>query len=179
MIQITQTMLEQANQYIPLATKAALAQAITQACMEKVKVGVSQKDAGVLPPRWQENVMTKHRALMGVFARYYLKIEWEGWEEDICMPLNLYDEYASSRVVSQVERMKPNDRIREKIYAILEDYRMFASMLNSEIHSQLGHLNDTAMRINAVLSLNTDPQQLQATLEKSQEILKMLGERHD
>jgi len=43
MIQITQTMLEQANQYIPLATKAALAQAIAQACMEKVKVGVEKK----------------------------------------------------------------------------------------------------------------------------------------
>jgi len=116
---------------------------------------------------------------MGVFTHYYLKLEWEGWEEDICMPLNLYDEYASSRVVSQVERMKANDRVREKIYAILEDYRMFASMLNAQIHSQMGHINDTAVRINAVLSLNTDPQQMQATLEKTQEILKALGEKHD
>lgn len=170
---LSEKIIEEAKSYIPLATKEALALSLSQCCVEKVRVGMDEKMANRYPPRVQENLMTKARAVMGVFLYYYLGIEWEGWEEDLCIPLNLYDQYASSHIMNQLERMKSNGKIRDKIYDIVYDFRTFKGMLDAKIFSIVSHNNDTAMRLAAILDLSTSPEQMQAIMQNIQKISEL------
>ena len=166
--------IQRANDYIPLMTKGALAKMIAPACIEPVKI---QADDGTpLPDRYQENPVNKARGLMGVFIRYYLNIEFDGWAEDILIPANIYDKYAGSHIFSQIEKMKSVSACRDKIFNILGDYKQFTSMLNGEIFSQLSNANDAVGRMQMAMSTGMSPEALSEAMNALEETARKIEE---
>ena len=90
--------------------------------------------------------MTK-MCLMGVLALKYLQMEYDGSDQELQMPANLYDHWASSHIINQIEKMRSDKTVGEKAYRLLRDYREFCSDLYREIETLLGHHNDVVYRL--------------------------------
>ena len=93
--------------------------------------------------------------LMGVLAHEYLHIPYEGDGtgkeiidyENLKMPANVYDQWGASHVLNQLEQMKTDRELREKVFDLLNDYKDFRWMLAHEIDILLGHNNDVVTRM--------------------------------
>ena len=83
---------------------------------------------------------------MGVFVSCYLGIPYAG-DTDFQMAANEYDRWASSHIFNQLERMKSDKDIKDKVFDILDDYKDFQWAMRREIEILLGHRNDTVMRL--------------------------------
>ena len=159
-----------ANDYIPLVTKQGLVNTLAPLCVVNVKIGGNGSGDQALPDRAQEDTFSKARALMGVFLRFYLNIEFEGWAEDLRIAANLYDVYAGSHIMNQLERLKSESSCRNKIFDMLSDYKQFTSMLNTEIFSILSHKNDVVGRINMVMNAAVDPERMRELVDSLKEL---------
>lgn len=173
---ITKEIMSGASTYVPLALKTSAAQEIARASIEKIEI----KDAEV-PPRYIENPMTKTRCLMGVLLCFYLHIDY-GEEDNINVPIDIYDEYAGAHILNQIERVKSDALLRDKAFDLLADYRDFEKRVNCEIYTVLGIRNDTVARFSALMNKAMTPEEAQKALE---EIEKLKGdiseqqEKHD
>lgn len=156
-IMITPEVMEKADTYIPLMEKQKMAETIAQQCVVAVKMTMvgSEGTGTALPNRYQENQILTNLYLMGILAKRYLKIAYEG-EDDVRednpyyglqMPMNLYDSFAGSHVMNQLEILKADKHCRDKVYDLLYDYRKMQRMLNAEITTVLEHQNDVVWRL--------------------------------
>ncbi|MEG1757794.1 MAG: hypothetical protein RR235_04970 [Oscillospiraceae bacterium] len=170
--------IEKAKSYMPLLNKAAVARAMAPACVETVKLGTEDR-LSPIPDRAQENTMTRERGLMGVFVRFYLNLEWEGWEEDILIPVNIYDDFMGSHIFGQLERMKSNARLRDKVFDMLSDYRRFQSMLGTEIATLIAHKNDVAARLLSVIYSQTTSESMSGAMEELERLKNEAKTRGD
>lgn len=166
-ITLTRADVENAHTYIPLKDKTALAETIARGCIVSVETSLTDDESGevtALPSRAQEDMMTKRRALMGCLMCYYLRQPFDGWQEDICAPLDLYDQWAGSHVFNQLSRMKYSGAagLRDKIFDLMEDYRELEKMVNGAIHTLLEHMNDPAARIVQMMNAQLTPESLKA-----------------
>ena len=145
--------------YIPLMKKQEMAEAIAQKCIVKVLMKYTEKGDGTdsvpMPDRYQEYHMYTNLYLMGVLAREYLHIPYEGdgsgeehtGYDSLKMPANVYDQWGASHVMNQLEQMKTDREMREKVFDLLNDYKDFRWMLAHEIDILLGHDNDVVTRM--------------------------------
>lgn len=147
---ITTEMLKNASDYIPLMERQMLLEDIARVCIAKVKMDViltGDKEATSMPERYQENrVMTK-MCLMGVLALKYLHVDYDGEDRNIQMPANIYDMWAGSHVVNQIEKLRSDKEVGDKAYRVLKGYRDFCADLYREIEILLGHQNDVVYRL--------------------------------
>lgn len=158
-IVITPEIVKNATDYIPLMKKQEMAETIAQKCIVKVLVKYTEKGDGTdsvpMPDRYQEYHMYTNLYLMGVLAHEYLHIPYEGDGtgkeiidyENLKMPANVYDQWGASRVLNQLEQMKTDRELREKVFDLLNDYKDFRWMLAHEIDILLGHNNDVVTRM--------------------------------
>ena len=158
-IVITPEIVKSATDYIPLMKKQEMAETIAQKCIVKVLMKYTEKGDGTdsvpMPDRYQEYHMYTNLYLMGVLAHEYLHIPYEGDGtgkeiidyENLKMPANVYDQWGASHVLNQLEQMKTDRELREKVFDLLNDYKDFRWMLAHEIDILLGHNNDVVTRM--------------------------------
>lgn len=158
-IVITPEIVKNATDYIPLMKKQEMAEKIAQKCIVKVLMKYTEKGDGTdsvpMPDRYQEYHMYTNLYLMGVLAHEYLHIPYEGDGtgkeiidyENLKMPANVYDQWGASHVLNQLEQMKTDRELREKVFDLLNDYKDFRWMLAHEIDILLGHNNDVVTRM--------------------------------
>lgn len=158
-IVITPEIVKNATDYIPLMKKQEMAETIAQKCIVKVLMKYTEKGDGTdsvpMPDRYQEYHMYTNLYLMGVLAHEYLHIPYEGEGtgkeiidyENLKMPANVYDQWGASHVLNQLEQMKTDREMREKVFDLLNDYKDFRWMLAHEIDILLGHNNDVVTRM--------------------------------
>lgn len=158
-IVITPEIVKNATDYIPLIKKQEMAETIAQKCIVKVLMKYTEKGDGTdsvpMPDRYQEYHMYTNLYLMGVLAHEYLHIPYEGDGtgkeiidyENLKMPANVYDQWGASHVLNQLEQMKTDRELREKVFDLLNDFKDFRWMLAHEIDILLGHNNDVVTRM--------------------------------
>lgn len=158
-IVITPEIVKSATDYIPLMKKQEMAETIAQKCIVKVLMKYTEKGDGTdsvpMPDRYQEYHMYTNLYLMGVLAHEYLHIPYEGDGtvkeiidyENLKMPANVYDQWGASHVLNQLEQMKTDREMREKVFDLLNDFKDFRWMLAHEIDILLGHNNDVVTRM--------------------------------
>lgn len=147
---ITPEMLEKASDYIPLLERQEMLESIARVCVVKVKMEVKltgSTDTVSMPERYQEHRIMTKLCLMGVLALKYLHVDYDGDDRSLQMPANIYDQWAGSHVLNQIERMKSDKTVGEKAFRILKDYRDFCNDLYREIDILLGHQNDVVYRL--------------------------------
>ena len=166
-ITITKEIMRGADTYVPLLLKTSTAQAIASSSIEKAEF-----KGGDVPPHFIENPMTKAKCLMGALLTFYLHIAYDG-NDDLNMAVDIYDRFAASHILNQIERMKSDALTRDKAFDLLADYRELEKRVNSEIYSLLSVQNDTVARLSMVMSRGMNPEEVQKTLE---EIEKLQGE---
>ena len=168
MITLTKEIIEKANDYIPLQRKHIWCRNVASVAIQNVTINGGEKSdsAFATPDRYEENTMARQMALASALAQNYLRVYPE---ETVLQELD-YDEILSSHLVNQLERMKGDRDIRDKVFNILYDFGELKKMLNTEIYSRLGHYNDTLGRAFVALSMS-DPQ----SMEQMSEDLKAIG----
>ena len=155
-VKITPEIIESACDYIPLMEKQNMAETIGQKCVARVKMTMRGSDGHTksLPDRFQETQLLTNLYLMGILAKCYLHIPYDGdgdTREDnhyygLQMPLNTYDRFAGSHVLNQLEQLKADKTCKDKVYNILYDYRKLQRMINAEIEMTVEHQNDVVWR---------------------------------
>lgn len=151
MITLTKEIVENANDYIPIERKHVWCRNVATACVSKVTVtgNGAENNAFTLPDRWEENTMARQMAMASALAQNYLGI----YSEEDVLQAKDYDEIMGSHLINQLERMKSDRDVRDKVFNILYDYNELKKMLNTDIYSRLGHLNDTLSRAIAALQM--------------------------
>ena len=156
---ITEEMLKNAVDYIPLGRKVALAKVIASHCIVRSKTA-DQNQKGVeflaLPTLWVEDLETKRLYEMSMLLSEYLKVN---------IPENFtdkeYDHYASAHILNQLERFKSNALLKDKVFDILDDYRDLKKFLDTEIFNETKVRNDTADRLSAAISIVSNPENIE------------------
>lgn len=147
---ITPEMLEKASDYIPLLERQEMLETIARLCVVKVKMEVKltgSAETVSMPERYQEHRIMTKMYLMGVLALKYLNVDYDGDDRSLQMPANIYDQWAGSHVLNQIEKLKSDKTVGEKAFRILKDYRDFCNDLYREIDILLGHQNDVVYRM--------------------------------
>lgn len=147
---ITPEMLEKASDYIPLLERQEMLENIARVCVVKVKMEVrltGSTETVSMPERYQEHRIMTKMCLMGVLALKYLHVDYDGDDRSLQMPANIYDQWAGSHVLNQIEKLKSDKTVGEKAFRILRDYRDFCNDLYREIDILLGHQNDMVYRM--------------------------------
>ena len=147
---ITPEMLEKASDYIPLLERQEMLESIARVCVVKVKMEVNltgSTETVSMPERYQEHRIMTKMCLMGVLALKYLHVDYDGDDRSLQMPANIYDQWAGSHVLNQIEKLKSDKTVGEKAFRILKDYRDFCNDLYREIDILLGHQNDVVYRL--------------------------------
>lgn len=170
--------------YVPVMEKIRFVNAVANNCVEAVNVVMnkSEDETIPLPPYSKENIDKKSRYLMGALLKYYLNLEYEPTEDEFLMSADEYDNYASSHIYNQLERMKSHSaEVRNIIFDILADLRDIERRLNAEIHTTIGAQNDVGTRLMIMIQMQSSPEALQNSLEALQnvkgDIDKYLSER--
>ncbi len=167
MITLTKEIIENACDYIPLQRKHIWARNVATVSLQNVTLNGGEKNtAFATPDRYEENTMARQMALASALAQNYLKV----YPEETVLQEKDYDEILSSHLVNQLERLKGDRDVRDKVFNILYDFGELKKMLNTEIYSRLGHFNDTLGRLFVAISMS-EPQDL----EQMSEDLKAIG----
>lgn len=153
MVRITHEMLKDANTYVPLLEKTAVAEVVAEKCVMPVHVGYKQSEdekSRVMPNSAQEIPYLTNLCLMGILATKYLK-QGDAWGDDIQMPANLYDEWGASHVMNQLERLKTDKAVSRIVYDLLYDFKEFRWMIRKAIDARVQHQSDVVCRMHQIL----------------------------
>lgn len=187
-IEITKEQLKNARTYIPIASKEILAEQIAGWVMEPVEM--TKDSVFPMPPMWKENRAAKNLLMLGIFCRYYLRIDFKcqavrlledgkqvGEQEvDFFPTTEAYDELAGSMIFNQLERLKKTDKeVGNVIFDALYDFKTLEQMVNAEIKELLARRNDVVTRVVDMLMLlgsESNLESLKGELKKLQESLE-------
>ncbi len=148
-IVITPEILMNADDALPLIERQTLLESIAQDCIVKVTMSyipTGGSEPQPMPDRYQEYRVNTCLYLMGVLAAKYLHIPVDGMDESLKMPVEEYDRWNASHVLSQIEEFKSDKVLRDKAFNLMSDYRDFRNALYREIETMLGHHNDLVWR---------------------------------
>ena len=170
---ITEEMIEKATAYIPLAEKIAFAKTYAAECIEPVEIDVLNIQANetmALPSLYEENTLKKQLYLMQAFLTEYLHIAVPNE-----FTTEVYDEYAKTQPLNQLERWKTKGKpeIKDKVFDLLADYKALKKLLDGEIYKLVTARSDSVSRVLASITLMCDPE----TVKKmTAELQKTIGE---
>lgn len=161
-----------ANAYVPLMEKAAIVSHCAERCIDRVVVDTGERFRGDVPPMYRENGQRKRRYLMGILARAYLRLDFDGCEEDKwLMSADDYDLVGGVQLVNQIDRMKKqSDTLRDKAYDLLADYRDLEKMLNTEINANLAVMNDVVARMAMSSAAAMTPESMKELVELAEQV---------
>lgn len=146
---ITEEIILNAESYIPIDTKGAMASEFAEDCVSEVQIIVDNDgEKDVLPPRYQENPKLKSLYGMMTLLDNYLHLLDRDENGDVTFTTKDFDEWGKACVMNQLDRFKSskNIEVRNKVYDILDDYREFYRMLGVEIASLVANRNDGLTR---------------------------------
>ena len=170
MITLTKEIILNARDYIPIQQKHTWVRNVAAVAIAPVTVSGGDSSV-ILPDRHEENTMARTMAMASLLAQNYLGV----YGEDAVLQEADYDEIMSSHLVNQLERMKSDKELRDKIFNILYDYSELKKMLNTEIYSRLGHLNDTLARALVALQ-SVSPEGMEEAAKQAQELKAIVHE---
>lgn len=164
----------EANTYVPLMEKAEIVSHCAERCIDRVVVSTGEKFRGDVPPMYRENGQRKRRYLMGILARAYLRLDFEGCEGDKwLLSADDYDLVQGAQLINRVDRMKKqSDALRDKAYDLLADYRDLEKMLNTEINANLSIMNDVVARMMMTTAASITPESMQELVEMAEQVQK-------
>lgn len=166
---ITKEMINAANGYMPLAEKTLLADNIAR--MSVVPMETAQQNRignGVfaMPPQMTEDGSIKRKCLLNVFLSFYFNIEINEMTDEI------YDYYGESQIFNQLERLKGNPEVKDKVFDILTDYREFKGMTDAQIFAQIRNANDSLQRAAAGIAVLMTPEKIEEISDQLKKLRK-------
>lgn len=172
--EITREIVLGAEQYVPLEDKMAFAVHVAEKCCDvaRTTIRVGEGSDLMVPDVRVENSALRQRYLMGALYGIYLRVAFEPVKDtEWLMALDDYNRAASQFPMNQLERLKADNAVRDKVFNVLRDYKELERMVNAEIQNTLTIGNDVVARIFAALSMSVTPQALQ-TLSEAENALK-------
>lgn len=177
-VTITQEDVKKAKSYLPAETKEALARLMAKLCTRIVENDASTAET-TLPPVRVEDRLRRLQCLNGVLCGFYFGGKFEklkltlpkedgGTEEreiEGVMSLESLNDWCSGHPKNQLERLKKEKAVANKVYDILDDFKQFEIMLNSAIREELEMQNDPALRMAQMMAMASTPQSLKETLD--------------
>ena len=176
---------KKAKSYIPAATKEYMAR-----LMAKLIVRPLENDAGEdgkpLPPIRTEDRLRRAQCLHGVLAGWYFGANYENEkitivdedgnrrEEELhfVMSVGALDEWLDGHPMNQLERLKKEKQIANKVYDILYDFKAFELTLNGAVRERMEMANDPAIRRAQMLAMQSSPEILKETISMLEEYKK-------
>lgn len=186
-VTITQEDVKKAKSYIPAETKEALARLMAQLCTRIVENDASTEEAP-LPPWRVEDRLRRLQCLNGVLCAFYFggsfekekltfrKEDGSGTEEreiEGVMSLEALNDWCEGHPRNQLERLKKEKNVANKVYDILDDFKLFEILLDRAIREELDMQNDPAIRIATMLAMQMNPVSLKETLEEIQQLQQL------
>jgi len=177
-----------ARTYMPITMKRVMTKQIAEWCTEEKpdKLGKG------VPPLYCENRELRQLFLYGLLARWYLRKDFacgtvevitdgerHQEEVDYYMAPADYDEWAGSHVMNQLERMKRDRDVADKIYDLLYDFRALETLSYGAVRDELEQRNDLCARLGETLALSSDPDTLRKNLEEIVELGNELNARKE
>lgn len=187
-VTITQEDIKKANAYIPAEKKEALARLMAKLCTRIVENDAST-DENPLPPVRVEDRLRRLQCLNGVLCGIYFGGSFEkdkmtvrredGGIEDVeiegVMSLRALNDWCEGHPKNQLERLKKEKAVANKVYDILDDFKLFEILLDRAIREEIEMQNDPAIRLAQILAVQMDPESLRKTLEEIQQFRKGEG----
>lgn len=189
-VTITQEDVKKARDYLPAETKEALTRLMAKLCTRIVENDASTAEAP-LPPYRVEDRLRRLQCLNGVLCAFYFGGQFEkfkllvqkedgsGTEEreiEGVMSLEALNDWCSSHPKNQLERWKKEKNVANKVYDILDDFKLFEILLDRAIREEIEMQNDPAIRIAQMLAMQMNPESLKETLDEIQRFQKGEGE---
>lgn len=165
-----------ANTYLDMPTKRTLIDQIAEKCIVEIKID-DEKQLNILvaPKMCGVDEDLKAMLLMSVFLSGYLNIEIDGETFNG----KTYDFYAGSHIFNQLEKFKLDKDTRDIVYTIMNDYRDFVRLVDSEIKKQLSAKNDILNRVVKMLELSYTPENVQGLIEMLKQKATEIVEKGD
>ena len=178
-IKITEEIVWQAKDYVPMAEKRAFVDAVVSQCISMVSVTATiGEESTAMPPMYKEDSFGKARYLMGAFVKMYLRQEFvpvEGTEYQ--MAQDDYDRWAGGHLFNQIERLKRTDpQTKAKCFDLVQDYKALEKFLNAEIYAFLNIQNDFLVRLIAHVQSTTSPAGLAELMGDIETLQKQIEE---
>lgn len=150
--ELTEDMMRKAESYLSMSAKEAIVQTVLPGCVKRIFDYDYEKDAyqtkeDDLPttmPMYGEDTAFKSRVVMGTVLHFYLGIDIG---ENLSIEPDVYDLYAGSHIMNQIERYKANPELKSKSFDMLADIRDFEKRLNCAVYSLLQLKNDVGGRV--------------------------------
>lgn len=191
-VTITIEDVKKAKTYMPSETKRTLSALMARLCVAEMENDAGNKDMP-LPPIRIEDRVRRLQFLHGVLAGWYFGGEFETEklryrdgegviqerEIALCMTVDALDKWMEGHPVNQLERLKKEKAVANKVYDLLYDFKAFELMLNGAIRDRLDMANDPAIRMAEVLAVQTSPESFKETLELLKEYRKEIGVSED
>lgn len=175
---------KKARSYMPAVTKQAVARLMAQ-LVTRIVENNAGPDGKSLPPLRVEDPVRRLQCLHGVLCGWYFGSDYEretlryldekdGQEKtrplDFVMSLDQLDKWLEGHPMNQLERLKKEKAVANKVYDILYDFRAFELMLNGAIREEIEKANDPALRMAEMLAAQTTPEELKKAMELLEEM---------
>lgn len=181
-VTITIEDIEKARTFMPTETKRTVARLMAKLCVYNAENDAANADMP-LPPMRMEDRVRRLQCLHGVLCGWYLNADFEKEklrykdeagetqekEVSFCMSVSALDEWLSGQPLNQLERLKKEKQIANRVYDLMFDFKAFELMLNGEIRDELEMANDPAIRIAQALAVQTTPESLRETISLLEE----------
>lgn len=169
---ITKEMIEKANTYMPIEEKISLSKIIAEKCVDIIpqshKNPVSDRANKMLSLPLPEGELPSLKSMLtlSVLLGFYLDIDIDT-ENKNAMTFASYDEYANSHPLNQLDRLKSNAELRDKVYDLVADFKEFKKMVDTEIYNIRTYRNDPLVRLAATVGLYFDQREFGQTQRQS------------
>jgi hypothetical protein len=185
--EITEEMMRKAQTYTPIALKEQVARIAAPGCVkrlydfdfDRLAYLEEKDDLPTTMPMYGEDTSYKSRVVMGMVLHFYLGIEVG---DDLAIRNDVYDKYAESHVINQIERYKTNAEFKSKAFDMLADIRDFERRLNCAVYNLLQVKNDLGGRVMKVLGVMMSQEALESVIRsanEAQEGIKAEKEKQD
>ena len=171
---LTTEQVEKARTYISLADKTAFCEENAQMCLDRLQIKVNDEE---MPPMYKENVARKQRFLMTALCRLYLGVPFDtvvaDGKETALATEDSFDWMGESHIYMQLERMKRDSAVKNKVYDLMNDYYQLDKMFSAEIRGLIEVQNDTVLRQQQLMSASMS--ELPRLLEQLKELQAQKG----
>lgn len=185
---ITLDDVKKARVYMPVETKEAVARLFAKIIVQIVPNDAA-KTTFPLPDLRVENRVRRLQCLHGVLCGWYFGADFEketlkyktdtgeteGKEIAFCMSVAALDKWLEGHPMNQLERLKKEKAVANKIYDLLYDFKAFEMTLNGAIREELEMQNDPALRMALILSVQTTPESVKEMMAALDEMKKAVG----
>lgn len=155
---------KEAFSYVPIMEKQKIIDDIAPKCILELPTMANDKP---LPSMYGEDSFMKSRYLIGILLKCYFDKDIDPVEkEEYLLAADDYDRWARNHIFNELERMKSDTEIRDKVFDILYDYKDFEKKLNAQIYMLLNVMNDPCTRILAMVENQSTPEAMKEALEQ-------------